>query len=97
MADFRKGDTASWDSAQVRRGQPDHPQQNQSARRRKKRRRINPFLALILYVLIVAAASATMAGVGWLLASDLCAFNRGAKMEATVEISAEDTLDSVAY
>ena len=96
MADFRKGDTASWDSAQVRRGQPDHPQQNQSARRRKKRRRINPFLALILYVLIVAAASATMAGVGWLLASDLCAFNRGAKMEATVEISAEDTLDTVA-
>ena len=96
MADFRKGDTASWDSAQVRRGQPDHPQQNQSARRRKKRRRINPLLALILYVLIVAAASATMAGVGWLLASDLCAFNRGAKMEATVEISAEDTLDTVA-
>ena len=37
-----------------------------------------------------------MAGVGWLLASDLCAFNRGAKMEATVEISAEDTLDTVA-
>ena len=96
MADFRKGDTASWDSAQVRRGQPDHPQQNQSARRRKKRRRINPLLALILYVLIVAAASATMAGVGWLLASDLCAFNRGSKMEVTVEISAEDTLDTVA-
>ncbi|EOS62415.1 endolytic transglycosylase MltG [Oscillibacter sp. 1-3] len=96
MADFRKGDTASWDAAQVRRGQADRPQQNQSARRRKKRRRMNPLLAVILYVLIVVAASATMAGVGWLLASDLCAFNRGAKMEVTVEISADDTLDTVA-
>lgn len=96
MADYKKGDTASWDAEQVRRGQADHPQQNKNTRRRKKRRRINPLLAVILYVLIVVAASATMAGVGWLLASDLCAFNRGAKMEVTMEISAEDTLDTVA-
>ena len=95
MADFKNGDTASWDAEQVRRGQTDRPQQNKSVRR-KRRRRINPLLALILYVLIVAAASATMAGVGWLLASDLCAFNRGTKMDVTVEVSAEDTLDTVA-
>ena len=95
MADFKNGDTASWDAEQVRRGQTDRPQQNNSVRR-KRRRRINPLLALILYVLIVVAASATMAGVGWLLASDLCAFNRGTKMDVTVEVSAEDTLDTVA-
>ena len=95
MADFKNGDTASWDAEQVRRGQTDRPQQNKSVRR-KRRRRINPLLALILYVLIVVAASATMAGVGWLLASDLCAFNRGTKMDVTVEVSAEDTLDTVA-
>ena len=95
MADFKNGDTASWAAEQVRRGQTDRPQQNKSVRR-KRRRRINPLLALILYVLIVVAASATMAGVGWLLASDLCAFNRGTKMDVTVEVSAEDTLDTVA-
>ena len=96
MADYKNGDTASWDAQQVRRGQTDRPQPNTSTRRRKKRRRMNPLLAVILYVLIVAAASATMAGVGWLLASDLCAFNRGTKTEVTVEVSAEDTLDTVA-
>ena len=94
MADYKNGDTASWDAQQVRRGQTDRPQPNTSTRRRKKRRRMNPLLAVILYVLIVAAASATMAGVGWLLASDLCAFNRGTKTEVTVEVSAEDTLDT---
>ena len=94
MADYKNGDTASWDAEQVRRSQADRPQQSKSTHRRKKRRRMNPLLAVILYVLVVVSASATMAGVGWLLASDLCAFNRGSKMEVTVEISAEDTLDS---
>lgn len=96
MADYKNGDTASWDAEQVRRSQADRPQQSKSTHRRKKRRRMNPLLAVILYVLVVVSASATMAGVGWLLASDLCAFNRGSKMEVTVEISAEDTLDTVA-
>ena len=96
MADYKNGDTASWDAEQVRRSQADRPQQSKSTHRRKKLRRMNPLLAVILYVLIVVSASATMAGVGWLLASDLCAFNRGSKMEVTVEISAEDTLDTVA-
>lgn len=57
---------------------------------------MNPLLVIILYVLIVAAASATAAGVGWMLASDLCAFNRGTKTETAVEITAEDNLDTVA-
>lgn len=95
MADYKNGDTASWDAAQVRRSQSEHRSPNKSTRR-KKRRRMNPLLALFLYLLIVISASATFAGVGWLLASDLCAFNRGAKMETTVEISAADTLDTVA-
>lgn len=96
MADYRNGDTASWDAAQVRHSQSEHRPQNRSTRRRKKRRRMNPLLAVFLYLLIVVSASATFAGVGWLLASDLCAFNRGTKMETSVEISAEDTLDTVA-
>lgn len=96
MADYRNGDTASWDAAQVRHSQEERRPQGRSTQRRRRRRRINPLLAIVVYILIVAAASATFAGVGWLLASDLCAFNRGAKTEVTVEISAEDTLDTVA-
>lgn len=95
MADYKNGDTASWDAAQVRHRQEEHRPQNKNTRRRKKRR-MNPLLAIVLYVLIVAASSATLAGVGWLLASDLCAFNRAAKEEVTVEVSSEDTLDTVA-
>ena len=96
MADYRNGDTASWDAEQVRRSQEERPQSGGNHRRRRKRRRMNPLLVIILYVLIVAAASATAAGVGWMLASDLCAFNRGTKTETAVEITAEDNLDTVA-
>lgn len=93
MAEYKKGDTASWDAAQVRRSQEERRPQNKT---RRKRRRINPLLAVVLYILIVAATSATLAGVGWLLASDLCAFNRGgAREKVTVEVTAEDTLDTV--
>lgn len=95
MAEYKNGDTASWDAAQVRHSHEEHRSPNKSVRR-KKRRRVNPLLAVVLYILIVVAASATLAGVGWLLASDLCAFNRGIKMETTVEITAEDDLDTVA-
>lgn len=94
MAEYRNGDTASWDAAQVRHSHEEHRPPNKKTRR-KRRRRVNPLLAVVLYLLIVAAISATLAGVGWLLASDLCAFNRGTKMETTVEVTAEDTLDTV--
>ena len=89
MADHRKGDTASWDTEQVRRGQSERrPRQT---RRRKRRRLFNP----LTYVLFVVVVSALLAGVGWLLASDLCAFNK-AYMETTVEVTAEDDIGTIA-
>ncbi len=102
MADFRRGDTASWDAEQVRRSergrqQPVRTQQSRSEhpqptrRRRRRRRRINP----ILYLLCVLLTSAILAGVGWLLASDLCAFNKD-YLQATVEVTADDTVSTVA-
>ena len=78
MSDYKNGDTASWDASQVRRSQAGHTGRSQGnpsqqpQRRRRKRRRINP----VLYILCVLVASAILAGVGWLLASDLCAFSR---------------------
>lgn len=89
MSDFKKGDTASWDSGEVRRSQP---ASRPKVRTRKKRRRMNPFL----YILLVLLTSALLAGVGWMLACDLCAFNRGTIETATVEVTAEDSLGDVA-
>lgn len=89
MSDFKKGDTASWDAEQVRRSEPQRrPHQ---VTRRKRRRRINP----LLYILFVLVASAILAGVGWLLITDLCAFNKE-YTETTVEITADDTIKTVA-
>ena len=45
---------------------------------------------------MVLLISALLAGVGWLLACDLCAFNRGAIEEVTVEVTAEDSMGDVA-
>ncbi len=56
-----------------------------------RRRRVNP----LLYALCVVLSSAILAGVGWLLASDLCAYNKEA-MTTTVEITADDSIGSVA-
>ena len=89
MSDFKRGDTASWDTEQVRRSQQ---HRSQPASRRRRRRGINP----IVYILFVVATSAILAGVGWLLMSDLCAFNRGTPKTVTVEITAEDTVSTVA-
>lgn len=88
MSDFKKGDTASWDAEQVRRSE--RPRQT-TARKRRRKKRINP----LLYILFVLITSAILAGVGWLLITDLCAFNKE-YMETTVEVTADDTVKTVA-
>lgn len=91
MADHRSGDTASWDAAQVR---------NTQARRQaqtRRRRRASPFAVIfkiILHILFVLLVSALLSGVGWLLFSDFCSFNRP-PLEVTVEVEAEDTVGSI--
>ena len=89
MSDFKREDTASWDTDQVRRGQAEP---RRKVRTRRRRRHINP----LLYLLLVLLTSALLAAVGWMLACDLCAFNRGAIQEVTVEVTAEDTMADVA-
>lgn len=89
MADYKRGDTASWDARQVRRSQTE---QQQAVRRKKRRRHMNPFL----YILLVLIVSAILAGVGWLLMTDFCAFNRGSITKVSVEVTADDTVGTVA-
>ena len=89
MADYKRGDTASWDAQQVRRGQADRQRSHQTTRRRK-RRRFNP----LTYLLLVLVTSAILAGVGWMLASDLCAFNKE-PITATVKVTADDDMGSI--
>ena len=48
------------------------------------------------YLIFVLLASAILAGVGWMVGSDFCAFNRGALEKATVEVTAEDNIASIA-
>ena len=96
MSDFKNGDTASWDAAQVRRSQQAGTggQHRPPQKHRRKRRHINPFL----YLLCVLVVSALLAGTGWLLASDLCAFSRDipSTTKISVEVTAEDDIGSIA-
>ena len=98
MSEFRRDDTASWDAQEVR--------QAQGARReaasvhrsksRPRRRRRNPLAVLVGYLIFVLLASAILAGMGWMLGSDFFAFNRGALRETSVEVTAEDSVSTVA-
>ena len=91
MAKYKNGDTASWDAEQVRRGEQVQKRRQVTPKQRKKRKRINP----LLYILFVLVTSAILASVGWLLISDLCAFNKD-YVETTVEVTADDNVRSVA-
>ena len=88
MSDYKNQDTASWDTQQVRSG---GEQRHSQSSRKRRRRRVNPFL----YLIFVLATSAILAGVGWLLANDLCSLNKE-PVEVTVEVTSEDDLDSIA-
>ena len=85
-------ETTGWDREQVRRqAQPSRPAGQQ--RPRKKRRR-NPLLRALVYLVCVVVASTLLAGIGWLLANDLCALNKEYK-EVTIEVTQDDTVNSV--
>ena len=85
--------TTSWDGGQVRRqaaGEPSQPSRPSggSGKKKAKKKRTNPFLALPLWVVVVIASSVILAGVGWMLANDLCAFT-GADQDVEVVVPAE--------
>lgn len=86
--DFR---TAKWDAQSVRRqSEPPAP-----PRKKRKKKKKHGFLRFVLWLVFVVAASALLAEVGWLLANDMCAFNKE-PLTASIEITREDDLSSIA-
>ena len=80
--------TTSWDAGQVRRSSSSGQSGSKKKRSRKRRRGMNPLLGLVIWIAVVISSSYLLAGVGWMLANDLCAFDKPEK-EAVVEIPAE--------
>lgn len=88
--------TTSWDGDQVRREEPAPHSSAQRSRqtgsggtggKKKKKKRGNPLLNILLWLVIVAVSSAILAGVGWMLANDLCALNKTPPNEDPKEIT----------
>jgi len=95
----KRYDTTGWDKEQVRRQSSGTSAQQRSGsspqrRKKKKKKRLNPFIGFLLWLVFVVAGSALIAGVGWLLANDLCALNKDYK-EVTLQVTKEDTVETV--
>ena len=92
MSHEEKYDTSRWDAGSVR-GAEQHAAPNASARARRRRQgRRRRFALWLAFVLV---ASAILAGAGWLLANDMCSFNK-APVETTIEITRDDDLSTIA-
>ncbi len=97
MSDYQHN-TTDWDRDQVRRQTGERGRSSSSGgsgSNRRRRKRGNPVLNVVLYLVCVVVVSALLAGVGWLLANDLCALNKEYK-EVTIEVTKDDSVSSVA-
>ena len=94
MADYRRDDTASWDTEQVRRAAGEG-QRAPKPRKRRKNGCLVFTLKFILYIAFILISSAILASVGWMLMNDLCAFNKE-DITATVEVTSEDSVETIA-
>ena len=79
-SNFQNTDTTSWNAQDVRGAE--------KAYKRRKRRRM--WIRVPAYILLVTILSVLLAECGWLLFSDLCAFNREVQKTATIEVSTTD-------
>ncbi|WP_409968846.1 endolytic transglycosylase MltG [Bengtsoniella intestinalis] len=108
MADLNE--TSSWNSREVREGAAgrkprpagDRHTNGQSnaqrpvKKRPRKRRNVGVSVLLwLMYPVVIVAISAALAGFGWLLACDLCAFNKE-YMVTEIEVTEDDTVEMVA-
>lgn len=87
--------TARWDAAEVRREEHEAHARTSNAERRRKNRRKGRARRFLLWAIFVCVTSAILAGVGWLLANDMCAFNKE-PLSVTIEVTKDDDVNSVA-
>ena len=80
--------TTSWDAGEVNAQAAPKQDSTKKKKSKKRRRGINPLLGIVIWCAFVFTASYVLAGVGWLLANDLCAFDKP-EIEAVIEIPAE--------
>jgi len=97
MSQEKKYETERYDAGQVR----EAAERRQSRKRqltpaeRRRRKWLGRIRRFILWVIFVGVSSVLLAGVGWLLANDLCAFNKE-PLTATVTVTKDDDLGTVA-
>ena len=86
-----RNETTRFDAQRVRRAQE---QQQRAPQRRPKKKRIGPG-AVLLYFGFILVFSAILAGTAWLLANDICSFNKE-EVEVAIVIDKEDNINSIA-
>lgn len=92
MSSERNFDTARWNAESVREyEQRPRRMSEETRRKRKKQGQRRRFLVWLVFVVVV---SAILAGVGWLLANDMCSFNKD-PVTVTVEVTKDDNLNSI--
>jgi UPF0755 protein len=90
MAREKKSDTTYWDTSRVREAQ----QETEQKPKKKKKKKRN-FLRVPVYLLCVILVSALLAGIGWLLANDLCSLNKP-PVSTTIVVEEGDSVSDVA-
>ena len=89
MASDKNYETTYYNAQEVRRAAAER-QEHRPVRRKRNRRR-----GVVVYLVCVVLVSAILAGVGWLLANDLCALNKD-YVEATIVVEEKDNVRDVA-
>lgn len=84
-------ETTHWDAQRVRRAQEQQQQQRRPAR---KKRRSGP-MGCLVYICFVLVVSAILAGTAWLVANDICSFNKE-EVEVAIVVTEEDNISSIA-
>ncbi len=99
MMNDDRSHTTSWDAREVRRqaasGQSrprsdSAPQGTAKKKKKKKKKRMNPILAIVIWVVIVAVSSMVFASVGWMLANDFCSLNKNGGVYEEISFKVEE-------
>ena len=93
MSSERNYDTARWNAESVREHEQ-HPRRQMSEATRRKRKKQGQRRRFLIWLIFVIVVSAILAGVGWLLANDMCSFNKD-PLTVTIEVSKDDDLNSI--